>query len=218
MRKFFLRDISLALRINATFAHVLSFFGLVILITPLGLPPEPTKLAALSTSIVWIAALLAGLLSVDRLFQMDFEDGTLEFIALAPIPMESVVLAKSAAHWVVIGLPITLLGALATLILNPDPKIALWTAISLALGTPALSLIGAFGAAITLTIKRGGLLLSVLLLPMSVPVLIFGSQIVIRAGTGADIQSPLALLGAISLAAIALLPFASAYALKIALR
>lgn len=204
---------------SALFANTLCFFGLVIFITPLGLPPIPLILAQFWAGLVWIAALLAGLLSVERFFfKTDFDDGTLEMLYLSPIPLESFVLAKAISHWLIIGMPITIAGIFGAFLFTPSTNIAIWSGVALGIGTPALSVIGAFGASLTLTVRRGGLLLSVLVLPMSIPVLVFGSQIIIRASEGGNIVSPLSLLLALSIASAGTLPLISATVLKMSLR
>ena len=167
---------------------------------------------------LWVGALLSALLSLDRLFALDCEDGTLDLLATSPLPLEAVALSKAVAHWLTAGLPLVVaspvLGALLQL---PAPGY-LMLILSLALGTPALSVIGAFGAALTVGVKRGGLLLSLLVLPLYVPTLIFGAEAVSRAAAGQPAGTALMLLGGITLGALALLPFAAAMALKVNLR
>lgn len=214
----FLRDLRLAFRAGGGFGLALVFFLLVAVLVPLGVGPQAATLALIAPGILWVAALLACLLTLDRLFALDFEDGSLDLLATAPIPMEGVVLAKAAAHWVTTGLPLALASPLLALLLQlPGAAYAMLVA-SLLLGTPALSVIGAFGAALTVGVKRGGLLLSLLVLPLYVPTLIFGAEVVRRAGEGADYTAPLALLAGVTAGALALLPYAAAAAIRVNLR
>ncbi|MEM7190032.1 MAG: heme exporter protein CcmB [Pseudomonadota bacterium] len=209
------RDIALALRMGGGGAVGLAFFVLVVLLVPLGIGPEGGVLARIAGGILWIAALLAALLSLDRLFQADFEDGSLDQLMLSPLALEQVVLAKAVAHWVTTGLPIVVIGPVLGGSLGlPGPAVWVLTA-GLAIGTPALSLIGAIGAAITVGVRRGGLLLSVLVLPLYVPTLIFGARAVQSALLGLDALPSLALTGVITLIATAITPFAAAYALRV---
>ncbi len=213
-----IRDLRLALRSGGGFGLGLGFFLIVTLLVPFSLGPAPAPLAAIAPGVLWLAALLACLLTLERLFALDHEDGTLDLLATAPLPMEAVVAIKSFAHWLTTGLPLTLAApALGFLLYLPQPGQA-WLALSLALGTPALSLIGMFGAALTVGVKRGGLLLSLLVLPLYVPVLIFGAEAARRGAEGADPTTPLIFLAAISALCLALLPFAAAAAIRANLR
>ncbi len=218
MRALLLRDLRLAVRSGGGFGLGLAFFLLVLVLVPLGVGPEPGQLARIAPGMLWVAALLACLLSLDRVFALDAEDGSLDLLATAPIPMEAVVAVKACAHWLTTGLPLTLASPVLALMLNlPGPGFG-WLLLSLALGTPALSVVGCFGAALTVGIKRGGLLLSLLVLPMYVPTLIFGAEVVKRGAAGMPVATPLLLLAGITLAAVALLPFAAAAAVRINLR
>lgn len=209
------RDVALALRLGGGGGVGVAFFVLAVVLIPLGVGREAATLARIAGGVIWIAALLAALLSLDRLFQADYEDGSLDQLMLAPLPLESVVLAKALAHWLTTGLPITLLAPLLGLMLQlPSAALPALT-IGLALGTPALSLIGAIGAAITVGVRRGGLLLSVLVLPLYIPTLIFGARGVELALLSLDPWGPLRLVAAVSLFAAALAPFAAAAALRI---
>lgn len=218
MIRLFLRDLRLSMRAGGGFGLGLSFFLIVTVLVPFGVGPDSAILSTIAPGILWVAALLACLLSLDRIFQLDFEDGSLDLLATAPIPMEGVVAVKAAAHWVTTGLPLTLAAPVLGLLLNMAPPGYLWLLASLALGTPALSMIGAFGAALTVGLKRGGLLLSLLVLPMYVPTLIFGAEVVRRGAEGLPTTTPLLLLAGITLATLALLPFAAAAAIRINLR
>lgn len=213
-----LRDLRLATRAGGGFGLGLGFFLILAVLVPLGVGPDTATLARIAPGILWVGALLACLLSLDRIFALDREDGALDLIATAPVPLEGVVAAKALAHWLTTGLPLTLLAPVLGVLLNlPGPAYG-WLLLSLLVGTPALSLIGAFGAALTVGLKRGGLLLSLLVLPLYVPTLIFGAQVVIRGGAGLAAGTPLALLAAVTAGSAALLPFAAARALRANLR
>ena len=213
-----LRDLRLALRAGGGFGLGLAFFLIVVTLVPFGVGPESDILARIAPGILWLGALLACLLSLDRIFQLDFEDGSLDLLATAPLPMEGTVAVKALAHWVTTGLPLVLAAPALGVLLNLPAPGHLWVFVTLLLGTPALSMIGAFGAALTVGLKRGGLLLSLLVLPLYVPTLIFGAEAATRAIDGFDNTAPLMMLAGITLASIALLPFAAAAALRINLR
>lgn len=212
------RDLTLATRAGGGFGLGLAFFLLVAVLVPLGVGPDPGTLAKIAPGILWIGALLACLLSLDRLFALDAEDGSLDLLATAPIPLEGVVAVKSLAHWAASGLPLTLVAPALGMLLNLQTAGYVWLFAAFAVGTPALSAIGAFGAALTVGLKRGGLLLSLLVLPLYTPTLIFGAEVVRRGAQGLDATKPLLLLAGISLASAALLPFASAAAIRVNLR
>lgn len=213
-----LRDLRLAIRAGGGFGLGLAFFLLVAVIVPLGVGPEPATLAKIAPGILWVGALLSCLLSLDRIFALDFEDGSLDLLATSPLPMEGAVAIKALAHWLVTGLPLVLAAPVLGVLLNLPVPGYFWLVISLALGTPALSIIGAFGAALTVGLKRGGLLMSLLVLPLYMPTLIFGAEVVKRGAAGMAVATPLALLAAITAGALALLPIASAAALRVNLR
>lgn len=213
-----LRDLRLAIRAGGGFGLGLAFFLLVAVIVPLGVGPEPATLAKIAPGILWVGALLSCLLSLDRIFALDFEDGSLDLLATSPLPMEGAVAIKALAHWLVTGLPLVLAAPVLGVLLNLPVPGYLWLVISLALGTPALSIIGAVGAALTVGLKRGGLLMSLLVLPLYMPTLIFGAEVVKRGAAGMAVATPLALLAAITAGALALLPIASAAALRVNLR
>ena len=212
------RDITLATRAGGGFGLGLAFFLLVAVLVPLGVGPDPVTLAKIAPGILWVGALLACLLSLDRLFALDAEDGSLDLLATAPIPLEAVVAIKSLAHWLVTGLPLTVAAPALGLLLNLPAAGYPWLMAAFLLGTPALSVIGAFGAALTVGLKRGGLLLSLLVLPLYVPTLIFGAEVIRRGASGLDASTPLLLLAGISLGSAALLPIASAAAIRVNLR
>ena len=212
------RDLALALRAGGGFGLSLAFFLILVTLVPFGVGPQSELLGRIAPGILWVGALLACLLSLDRLFQLDWEDGSLDLLAVSPLPMEGVVATKAFAHWLTTGLPLTIAAPIFGVLLNLPAEGYLWLFVSLLVGTPALSVIGAFGAALTVGLKRGGLLLSLLVLPLYVPTLIFGADVVRRAVDGMTILTPLAMLGGITLAALALLPFAAAAAIRINLR
>jgi len=212
------RDLRLALRAGGGFGLGLVFFLIVVVLVPFGVGPEAALLTAIAPGILWVAALLAALLSLDRMFALDLEDGSLPLLATAPLPLEGVALVKALAHWITTGLPLAFAAPVLGFLLNLAPGAYVWLVGSLVIGTPALSLIGGFGAALTLGIRRGGLLMSLLVLPLYVPVLIFGAEAVRRGAAGMDAATPLILLAGITLGSVALLPFATAAAIRINLR
>lgn len=213
-----LRDLRLAVRAGGGFGLGLAFFLVVTVLVPFGVGPDPALHAAIAPGILWLGALLACLLSLDRVFQLDYEDGSLDLLATAPIPMENVVVVKALAHWITTGLPLTLAAPVFGVFLNLPGAGYQWLVISLILGTPALSILGAFGAALTVGLKRGGLLLSLLVLPLYVPTLIFGTEVARRGAEGLDVGTPLLMLAGITAGAVALLPFAAAAAIRVNLR
>ncbi|WP_424968986.1 heme exporter protein CcmB [Dinoroseobacter sp. S76] len=218
MKALLLRDLALAVKAGGGFGLSLAFFLIVTVLVPFGVGPDTGILSEVASGVLWVGALLACLLSLDRIFQLDFEDGSLDLLVTAPLPLEGLVAVKAFAHWLTTGLPLTLLAPVLAVLLNLDPAGFPWLVISLALGTPALSMIGTFGAALTVGLKRGGLLLSLLVLPLYVPTLIFGAETVRRAVDGFDTTTPLLMLSGITLGTIALLPFAAAAAIRINLR
>ena len=218
MRALLLRDLRLAIRSGGGFGLGLAFFLILAVLMPLGVGAEGGTLGRIAPGILWVGALLACLLSLDRIFALDHEDGSLDLLATSPIPLEGVVAVKAAAHWLVTGLPLTLAAPGLGVLLNLAPAGYGWLVVSLLLGTPALSMIGTSGAALTVGLRRGGLLLSLLVLPLYMPTLIFGAEVVRRGAEGMALATPLALLAAISLGTAALLPFAAAAALRVNLR
>ncbi|MDX1822663.1 MAG: heme exporter protein CcmB [Paracoccaceae bacterium] len=218
MKALLLRDIRLAVRAGGGFGLGLAFFLIVVVLVPFGVGPDSGLLAVIAPGILWVAALLSCLLSLDRIFALDWEDGSLDLLATAPLPMEALVSVKALAHWLTTGVPLVLASPLFALLLSLPVEGYLPLVLSLALGTPALSVIGTFGAALTVGLKRGGLLLSLLVLPLYVPTLIFGAEVARRGAAGLDMAVPLAMLAGITFGAIALLPFASAAVLRVNLR
>jgi heme exporter protein B len=218
MKALLFRDLRLSVRSGGGFGLGLAFFLILAVLVPLGVGAERETLGRIGPGILWIGALLACLLSLDRIFATDHEDGSLELLVTSPLPLEAVVAVKALAHWLVTGLPLTLLAPGLGVLLNLAPSAYGWLVLSLLLGTPALSVVGAFGAALTVGLRRGGLLLGLLVLPLYVPTLIYGAEVVRRGAEGLALGAPLALLAAISLGAAALLPFAAAAALRVNLR
>lgn len=191
------------------------FFILVISLFPLGLGPSPKTLAEIAPGAIWVAALLATLLSMERLFRSDFEDGSLEQLLLSPQPLTLLVLAKTLAHWLLSGLPLILVSPLLGVLLHLPAEALAALPLSLLLGTPSLSLMGAIGVALTVGLRRGGVLLALLVLPLYIPTLIFGTAAVAAAAAGLPSSGQLALLGAILALALALGPLAIAAGLRI---
>ena len=218
MRALFVRDMALALRAGGGFGLGLAFFLIVVVLVPFSVGPASDLLMRIAPGILWLGALLACLLSLDRLLAVDWEDGALDLLATSPLPLEGVVAVKAAAHWVTTGLPLVLAAPVLGVLLNLAPAGYGVLVASLALGTPALSMIGAFGAALTVGIKRGGLLMSLLVLPMYVPTLIFGAEAARRAAEGLDPTTSLLFLAGITAGVLALMPFAAGAVLRVNLR
>lgn len=212
------RDLALAIRAGGGFGLGLAFFLIVVVLVPFGVGPDTAVLGRIAPGILWVAALLACLLTLDRMFALDREDGSLDLLATAPIPLEGIAASKAVAHWLTTGLPLTLAAPLLGVLLDLAPAGFGWLALSLAVGTPALSAIGAFGAALTVGMRRGGLLLSLLVLPLYVPTLIFGAEAAGRGAAGLQAATPLLLEAGISCFCLALMPFAAAAALRVNLR
>ena len=212
------RELTLALRSGGGAGLGLAFFLIVVLLVPLGVGPEAGTLAKVAPGMLWIGALLACLLSLDRLFQTDAEDGTLDVLALAPLPLETLAALKALAHWLTTGLPLVVVAPVLGVTLSLPAPAYPWLIASLAVGTPGLSFLGAIGAALTVGLRRGGLLLSILVLPLYVPTLIFGARTVAEAAEGGDPWPAFLLLAGLTLFILALAPFASAAALRVQLR
>ncbi len=209
------RELRIAFRSGAEIVNPLWFFLIVITLFPLGIGPEPELLARIAPGIIWVAALLSSLLALERLFRDDFLDGSLEQLLLLPTPLPLTVLGKVAAHWMVTGLPLLILSPLVALLLSLDFTTWRAVALTLLLGTPTLSLLGAIGVGLTVGLRRGGVLLSLLVLPLAVPVVIFASGAIEAASQGLPIDGYLALLGALLAGSATLAPFATAAALRV---
>ncbi len=209
------RDLLVAYRRRGEAANPLVFFTIVCTLFPLGLGPDPKQLALLAPGILWVVALLACLLSTDSLFRTDYDDGCLEQMLLNPSPLYIQVLAKACTHWFLTGLPLTLVSPLLAVVLQMPADGMLALVASLGLGTIVLSLVGAIGAALTVGLRRGGLLLSLIVLPLYIPVLIFGSSAVQAGVNGFDYSGQLAVLGAFVALSLTLAPLAISASLKI---
>ena len=216
MRHVFLRDLRVVLRRRADVAAALMFFVIVVSLFPLGVGPEPRLLRTMAPGVVWVAALLASMLSLARLFTDDHHDGTLEQLLLGATPLPLLVLAKMAAHWLTTGLPLALISPLLALQFGLAPDAIFVLSASLLLGTPLLSLVGGIGAALTVGVRGAGVLLSLLVLPLVVPVLIFGAGAVVASESGLATSPYFSLLGAMLSLALFLAPLATAAALRIA--
>lgn len=209
------RDLQLGIRRGGEILQPLVFFVLVVSLFPLGIGPDPKLLATVAPGIIWVAALLATLLSGERLFRSDFDDGSLEQMLLSPHPLTVLVLAKITAHWLLTGLPLLLVAPLLAVLLHLSAE-AGWALLqTLAIGTPTLSLIGAIGVALTVGLKRGGVLLTLVVLPLYIPALIFATSAVSAASLGMAYQGQLAMLGALLAFSLSLSPLATAAALRI---
>lgn len=211
------RDLRLALRRPSDMVSVVLFFVLAIVLFPLGVGPEANLLARIAAGTIWVAALLAAMLSLDHLFGQDAEDGTLDLLALTPGPLEVVVLAKCLAHWLTTGLPLIVAAPVLAVLMNMNPSGFATLLLAMALGTPILSLVGAIGAALTVGARRGGVLLSLLVLPLVTPVLIFGVGVVDAALMGLNPRPHLLILAALLVGSGFLCPLAAAAGLRLTL-
>ncbi len=210
-----LRDMRLALRSRHELANPLIFFVLVVTLFPLAVMPTPERLQEMAPGVIWVAALLSVLLSLDRLFKLDYEDGSLDQLMLSPNPLVILVLAKVFAHWLLTGLPLVIIAPLLGVFMQLQTEslnVLIW---SLLLGTPVLSLIGAIGVSLTVAVNRGGVLLSLIVLPLYIPVLIFGANAIDVASDGMSVRGQLYFLGAVLVLALSLAPLATAIALRI---
>ncbi len=211
------RDLLLAMRRRADVLTTLIFFVMVVSLFPLGVGPETDMLRKMAPGVLWVAALLASMLSLGRLFSADYLDGTLEQMLLAPQSLSVLVLGKMASHWMVSGLPLVLMTPVLGLQFDMSVQAIGVLMLGLLLGTPILSMIGAIGAALTLGLRGGGVLLSLLVLPLCIPVLIFGTGAVQAVTSGLSISSHLSLLGALLVLAVAFTPWVTAQALRISM-
>ena len=209
------RDVTLAVRYRAEAVNPLLFFLIVVALVPLGLSPRRETLELIAPGVFWIAALLATLLSLERMFRTDFDDGSLELMLISPQPLPLIVLAKIAAHWMVAGLPLVVAAPLTALLLGLPAESVGVLLVTLVLGTPTLSAVGAIGVALTVGLRRGGVLLSVLVLPLYIPVLVFASSAVAASANGLSASGQLYLLGALAALSFSLAPLAAAAALRI---
>ena len=208
------RDLSLVMRQGSDAFVVLIFFIVTVTLFPLGVSPDPLILQNLASGIVWVGALLAAMLSLDRLFQTDHDDGSLELLVLSPYPLEIVVLCKCFVHWLTTGLPIMVISPVLAFMLNIKTGAFLYLITSMALGTPIISLLGAVGAALVLGSRRSGVLIALLIIPLTIPILLFGVGAIQAATEGYSASSPLMFLGALLLFSIALCPWVIASSLR----
>lgn len=212
------RELLGAFRRKSDSLNPIWFILIVITLFPLALGPQPALLTRVAPGVLWVAALLGSLLSLERLFRDDYLDGSLEQLMLCGQPLSLVVLAKVSAHWLLTGLPVVLLSPLLAVLLSMGADVYKATALTLLLGTPVLSLIGAIGVALTVGLRRGGVLLSLLVLPLYIPVLIFATSAIEAAAGGLPYTSHLAIMGAILVTSITLVPFAAAAALRVSIQ
>ncbi|MDD9154751.1 heme exporter protein CcmB [Aliivibrio sp. S4TY2] len=212
------RELLIAFRRKADILNPLWFFIIVITLFPLSIGPEPVLLARIAAGIVWVAALLSALLSLERLFRDDFSDGSLEQMMLMPTPLSVLVLAKVFAHWILTGLPLIIISPLLAILLSLDFNSWLAIVLTLLLGTPTLSFLGAVGVALTVGLQKGGVLLSLLILPLYIPVLIFATSAIDAAGLGMAYNGQLAILGALFMGSATLTPFAISSALRVSVQ
>jgi heme exporter protein B len=213
------RDLTLALRHGGGGGLGIAFFLIIVALMPLGIGPDLALLARIAPGLLWVALLLATLLTLDRMFHADYEDGSLDLLVIAPLPLELVVAAKAFAHWLTTGLVLVVAAPPLGLLLNLDEKAFLPLFATMLVGTPSLNFLGAIGAALALAVRRGGLLIAILVLPLFVPTLIFGISAVSAAIAGPQpFGPPFMILAALSLAAVALGPFATAAAIRASLQ
>lgn len=209
------RDLKIAIRHRGDIFNPLLFFVMVVTLFPLGIGPEPQMLARVAPGIIWVAALLASMLSLERLFKADFSDGSLEQMLLSPQPLSILVLAKVLAHWILTGVPLIIIAPLLAVLLNLDDNSYGALIATLALGTPVLSLLGAIGVALTVGLRKGGVLLSLLILPLYIPVLIFATSAIDAAGMNLPYDGQLAIIGAMLIGSLTLAPFAIGASLRV---
>jgi len=211
------RDVTTALRRSSDILNPLVFFAIVVSLFPLGVGPEPNLLRTMAPGVLWVAALLATMLSLGRMFSSDYRNGSLEQMVIAPYPLTLLVIARVSAHWLMTGLPLVIMTPLLSIQLQLDAAATKTLLLSLLIGTPTLSFIGSVGAALTLGLRGGGVLVSLLVLPLYTPILIFGAGAVSATATGVSPDAHLSLLGALLALAITFTPMATATALRISL-
>ncbi len=214
MLALFRRDCVIALRSGSSSSLALAFFLLLVVMTAIAIGPNPEQLRVLAPAVIWVGVLLSSLLSLEKIFRQDQEEGVLEALMTSPLPPEGIAVAKACAHWVTTGLPLAVVAPGAAYLLNFPAGSSPWLVLSLVVATPALSFIGTFNAALTLKIRRGGLLLSILVLPMCIPTLIFGVHAVRVSATTQSFDVAIVYLAGLTLAAVAVMPFATAVALR----
>ena len=208
-------ELKVILKTGGALINVLGFFTIFVLLFPIGLSLESSELSKFAPIILWMGSLLSVLIALDRFFLLDSEDGSLEFLSLSVLPMETIILVKMLSHWLTTGLPLTILSPLFAIILHLPESSHRWLVLSLLIGTPALSFIGAVAASLTLGIRRGNLLIAVIAIPLFLPTLIFGIKLVELSISGEKILSALSLLTATTLFSLTLAPFVSALAIRV---
>ncbi|QSX37504.1 heme exporter protein CcmB [Shewanella sedimentimangrovi] len=209
------RDLKIAVRHRGDIFNPLLFFVMVVTLFPLGIGPEPKILTQIAPGIIWVAALLASMLSLERLFKADFVDGSLEQMLLSPQPLSILVLAKVLAHWLLTGVPLILVSPLLAVLLHLEENSYGALMSTLLLGTPVLSLLGAIGVALTVGLRKGGVLLSLLILPLYIPVLIFATSAIDAAGMNLPYDGQLAIIAAMLAGSLTLAPFAIGASLRV---
>jgi heme exporter protein B len=209
------RDLRIAFRNPGDFLNPLMFFVIITCLFPLGIGSSPQQLAEVAPGIVWVTALLSTLLGLEGLFKQDFEDGSLEQLCLAPTPLSLLAFGKITAHWLIYGLPIVIMSPLIGVLLHLDSQAFVTLVLSLLLGTPSLSLIGAIGVGLTAGLRRGGVLLTLLILPLYIPILIFGASAIQSAALGFDATGQLYILSSLLVLSLITTPFATAAAIRI---
>ncbi|MBY7827450.1 heme exporter protein CcmB [Vibrio fluvialis] len=209
------RELLIAFRRQADIFNPLWFFIIVITLFPLSIGPDPSLLSRIAPGIVWVAALMSALLSLERLFRDDYQDGSLEQMMLMPVPLPVVVISKVLAHWLLTGVPLILISPLLAILLSLDMNTWISVVLTLLLGTPTLSFIGAIGVALTVGLQKGGVLLSLLVLPLYIPILIFATSAIDAASLGMAYNGQLAILAAMFMGALTLTPFAISAALRV---
>ncbi|ARD24197.1 MULTISPECIES: heme exporter protein CcmB [Shewanella] len=209
------RDLKIAVRHRGDIFNPLLFFVLVVTLFPLGIGPEPQVLSRVAPGIIWVAALLASMLSLERLFKADFNDGSLEQMLLSPQPLPILVLSKVLAHWILTGVPLILVAPLLAVLLHLESNSYTALILTLTVGTPVLSLLGAIGVALTVGLRKGGVLLSLLILPLYIPVLIFATSAIDAAGLNLPYTGQLAIIGAMLVGSLIMAPFAIGASLRV---
>ncbi|MGX5174487.1 heme exporter protein CcmB [Aliikangiella sp. IMCC44653] len=217
LRRLIYRELAVVVKSHSEFVYPLAFFVMVTTMFPLAVTPEPQQLAFIAPGVIWVAALLSLLLSLQSFYVSDFDDGTLEQLVISGVPANQIIVAKVSANWLVTGLPLVFVVPLIGLLMHLDGQTVLVAMLALLLGTPSLCFIGAIGMNLTVGLRNGAVLLTLLVLPLFIPVLIFGASAVEAARSGLEYTGQLAILGAILILCIMLAPFAAAAAMKISL-
>ena len=212
---YFRWELKTSLTNSGTFINIIGFFTIFVLLFPIGIGLERTELSQIAPLIIWTGSLLSVLIALDRFFLLDIEDGTLEYLSLSSIPLESIVLIKMISHWLTTGLPLTILSPIFAISLSLPIENCGWLIVSLFIGTPALSFIGAIAASLTVTVRRGSFLIALIVIPLYLPTLIFGVKLIELSIIGESVLSALLLLSATTLFSLAIAPFISTLAIRI---